>query len=61
MNLLRKVFVSIRFIIFLGHKDVVRILIKKNANVNAEDEGKVTPLHIAAIIGNSTKSFVFEL
>lgn len=34
-----------------GHVDIVRLLIEKNANVNAEDIYKGTPIHKAALKG----------
>ena len=35
---------------FLQHTEVVQLLIHKGADVNAQDIGKFTPLHIAAYV-----------
>ena len=35
---------------FLQHIEVVQLLINKGADVNAQDIGKFTPLHIAAYV-----------
>lgn len=45
------------FIIFSGDEDAVRILVENGANVNAEDEDKLTPLHLAARRGNFSNIF----
>lgn len=37
-----------------GYDDIVEMLISKNAQVDAEDENKWTPLHIAAKNGTHT-------
>ncbi|KAF5271907.1 hypothetical protein FQR65_LT05054 [Abscondita terminalis] len=45
-----------------GHLEVVRLLIKRNANVNAQDEAGVTPLLLAgASKNNSTFEDIVEL
>lgn len=37
---------------FLGHENVVRLLIEKGADFNAKGDRRMTPLHKAAVNGN---------
>lgn len=37
-----------------GHANLVKLIIENGGNVNAEDQDKKTPLHLAASGGNST-------
>lgn len=39
--------IFIDFVYHLGHENLVELLLRKGSNINAEDENKQTPLHLA--------------
>lgn len=46
------------FLHWIGHLNVLKVLIEKNADVNAKDLGGETPLHLASMKGLVIKIIV---